>query len=102
MTSSLLSDIDSFSRIESSTHSSLNLYEQILGLSREHFPASVFAFWDAIVLTTADQRQRRAFEAQIAAKRKRNQLPLVDVQIVADPPGPKIGNGGSTLWVLKW
>ena len=90
----------SLSRIISSTHSSLNLYETLLGLPPEHFPNSAL-FWDVVVLTTADDRQKHAFEAQIQVKKSRGEIPLVDFQIIADPPGPKIGNGGSTLWVLK-
>ena len=91
---------DSLSRIVSSTRSSLNLYESLLGLPREDFPDSTL-FWDVIVLSTADEHQKHAFEAQIEVKRRRGEIPLVDVQIIADPPGPKIGNGGSTLCVLK-
>ena len=96
----LLSE-DAISRIVSSTHSSLDLYEKLLGLPRELFPESL-CFWDAIVLTTADERQRVSFETQIQVKRRRKEIPLIDIHVIADPPGAKIGNGGSTLWVLKW
>ena len=87
-------------RIVASAHATLDQYEQILDLPRPLYPPN-FVFWDSIVLTTADQRQKRAFEAQIASKRRKKQLPDVQVRVIADPPGNKIGNGGSTLWILK-
>lgn len=49
-------------------------------------------FWDVVVITTADNAQKRVFELQIESKRKRNELPLnFPIYVVADPPGPKIG-----------
>lgn len=49
-------------------------------------------FWDVVVLTTADDAQKRVFELQIESKKKRNELPLnLPIYVVADPPGPKIG-----------
>lgn len=49
-------------------------------------------FWDVVVITTADNAQKRVFELQIESKRKRNELPLnLPIYVVADPPGPKIG-----------
>jgi hypothetical protein len=50
------------------------------------------AFWDVVVITTADFAQKHVFELQIESKRKRNELPLnLPIHVVADPPGPKIG-----------
>lgn len=58
-------------------------------------------FWDIIVISACDESQREAYNIQIEAKKKRNELPLgVDYQVFADPPGPKIGNGGSTIVCL--
>lgn len=49
-------------------------------------------FWDVVVITTADDAQKRVFKLQIESKKKRNELPLnLPIYVVADPPGPKIG-----------
>ncbi|KAM4022466.1 fucose-1-phosphate guanylyltransferase [Anomaloglossus baeobatrachus] len=59
------------------------------------------AFWDVVVITAADSRQERAYHRQIADKLARRELPLgVRYHVFSDPPGPKIGNGGSTLAAL--
>ncbi|XP_006130459.2 fucose-1-phosphate guanylyltransferase isoform X1 [Pelodiscus sinensis] len=59
-------------------------------------------FWDAVVITAADQKQQLAYEQQLSEKLKRKELPLgVHYHVFVDPPGPKIGNGGSTLHVLQ-
>ncbi|NWS56717.1 FPGT guanylyltransferase, partial [Chunga burmeisteri] len=43
-----------------------------------------------------------AYRQQLADKLSRKELPLgVRYHVVVDPPGPKIGNGGSTLHVLQ-
>ncbi|KAL8612927.1 hypothetical protein ACOMHN_035004 [Nucella lapillus] len=58
--------------------------------------------WDVVVITTADEAQREAFEQQLKDKEQRGELPLdLPIHIVADPPGPRIGNGGSTLVALE-
>ncbi|XP_059839660.1 serine/threonine-protein kinase TNNI3K isoform X2 [Hypanus sabinus] len=58
-------------------------------------------FWDAVVITAADTGQEYAFLQQIASKLERRELPLgVRYHVFADPVGPKIGNGGSTLHAL--
>ncbi|NXJ79429.1 FPGT guanylyltransferase, partial [Trogon melanurus] len=44
----------------------------------------------------------RAYRQQLAEKLRRRELPLgVRYHVFEDPPGPKIGNGGSTLHVLR-
>ncbi|XP_042320256.1 fucose-1-phosphate guanylyltransferase, partial [Sceloporus undulatus] len=59
-------------------------------------------FWDTIVITAVDKKQEIAYQQQLSAKLKRKELPLgVDYHVFVDPPGPKIGNGGSTLHVLQ-
>ncbi|XP_032048102.1 fucose-1-phosphate guanylyltransferase [Aythya fuligula] len=59
-------------------------------------------FWDLVAITAADAEQERAFRRQLAAKLARGELPRgVRYHVFADPPGPKIGNGGSTLHVLQ-
>ncbi|XP_062920891.1 serine/threonine-protein kinase TNNI3K isoform X2 [Mobula hypostoma] len=58
-------------------------------------------FWDAVIITAADGEQEYAFLQQIASKLERRELPLgVRYHVFADPVGPKIGNGGSTLHAL--
>ena len=50
--------------------------------------------WNMVVITTADEDQKTAFEDQIKDKIDRLELPLdLPIHIVADPPGPsRIGN----------
>ncbi|XP_062353942.1 fucose-1-phosphate guanylyltransferase [Cinclus cinclus] len=58
--------------------------------------------WDVVVLTAADEAQAGAFREQLAEKLRRGQLPgRVRYLVCADPPGPRIGNGGSTLHALR-
>ncbi|KAL2302027.1 hypothetical protein Nmel_011436, partial [Mimus melanotis] len=58
--------------------------------------------WDAVVLTAADAAQAGAFREQLQEKLRRGELPRgVRYLVCADPPGPRIGNGGSTLHALR-
>ncbi|XP_012935083.2 fucose-1-phosphate guanylyltransferase [Aplysia californica] len=59
-------------------------------------------FWDILVITTSDASQKEAFQIQIDEKIKRQELPLdLPIHIISDPPGIRIGNGGSTLVALE-
>ncbi|OXB53621.1 hypothetical protein ASZ78_007873, partial [Callipepla squamata] len=59
-------------------------------------------FWDLVAVTAADAEQERAFRRQLAAKLRDGALPLgARYHVFVDPPGHKIGNGGSTLHVLQ-
>ncbi|XP_054690501.1 fucose-1-phosphate guanylyltransferase isoform X5 [Grus americana] len=59
-------------------------------------------FWDVVAVTAADAEQALAYRQQLAEKLSRKELPLgVRYHVFVDPPGPKIGNGGSTLHVLQ-
>ncbi|TNN69221.1 Fucose-1-phosphate guanylyltransferase [Liparis tanakae] len=59
-------------------------------------------FWDVVVVTAADESQRDAYELQIRGKVDRRELPLgLHYKVFSDPPGSKIGNGGSTLYALQ-
>lgn len=59
-------------------------------------------FWDLVVITAMDEDQRSAYEIQITDKLERKELPLgINYHVFADPPGCKIGNGGSTLHSLQ-
>ncbi|XP_029905992.1 serine/threonine-protein kinase TNNI3K isoform X1 [Myripristis murdjan] len=59
-------------------------------------------FWDVVVVTAVDESQREAYELQVKEKVDRKELPLgIQYKVFSDPPGPKIGNGGSTLYALQ-
>ncbi|KAM3619534.1 uncharacterized protein V6R79_009800 [Siganus canaliculatus] len=59
-------------------------------------------FWDVIVVTAVDENQRDAYELQIHEKVDRKELPTgIHYKVFSDPPGSKIGNGGSTLYALQ-
>ncbi|CAK6955342.1 fucose-1-phosphate guanylyltransferase [Scomber scombrus] len=59
-------------------------------------------FWDVVVVTSVDGIQREAYELQISEKVDRKELPLgIHYKVFSDPPGSKIGNGGSTLYALQ-
>lgn len=58
--------------------------------------------WDVIVITAADAGQQAAYEAQVESELAQGNLPTrSEWVVVADKPGPKIGAGGSTLFVLS-
>ncbi|KAK7888901.1 hypothetical protein WMY93_024461 [Mugilogobius chulae] len=84
-------------QLKVATHRKLLKFDDLRG--REVKPAE---FWDVIVVTAVDESQKDAYELQINEKIKRKELPLgVDYKVISDPPGYKIGNGGSTLCALK-
>ncbi|KAG0419989.1 hypothetical protein HPB47_003747, partial [Ixodes persulcatus] len=58
-------------------------------------------FWDAVVISAADEQQAAAFRLQIQRKKERGLLPLVPYHVVSDLPGAKMGSGGATLHVLE-
>ncbi|XP_064609743.1 fucose-1-phosphate guanylyltransferase-like [Liolophura sinensis] len=88
----------SLSNMAGYTHKWLSMYDSIRGKQKKDFP---FAFWDVVVITTADDVQKEAYELQLAEKLSRSELPEdVDYHIIADLPGPKLGNGGSTFTAL--
>ncbi|KAM6921587.1 fucose-1-phosphate guanylyltransferase [Xenentodon cancila] len=59
-------------------------------------------FWDVVVVTAVDWSQRDAYERQIREKVDGRELPLgTEYKVFSDPPGSKIGNGGSTLYALE-
>lgn len=79
--------------IRKSTAEKLKLFESIRGKEVGDTP-----FWDAVVITALDESQKEAYEIQLQAKLARGELPLgVKYHVFYDPPGPKIGNGGSVL-----
>ncbi|XP_078075162.1 fucose-1-phosphate guanylyltransferase [Mustelus asterias] len=83
-------------RVRSASRGRLGNFQKLRG--KEVTPGE---FWDIVVITAADGRQELVFEQQISSKLERNELPLgVQYHVFADPIGPKIGNGGSTLRAL--
>lgn len=79
------------------THQKLLKFDDFRG--REVKPGE---FWDVIVVTAVDESQKDVYELQINDKLQRKELPLgIDYKVVSDPPGFKIGNGGSTLYALQ-
>ncbi|XP_063795155.1 fucose-1-phosphate guanylyltransferase [Pseudophryne corroboree] len=83
-------------RLQRETHRRLAQYSSLRG--KEVRPGE---FWDVVVITAADEQQELAYQQQIADKLTRQELPLgVRYHVFSDPPGPKIGNGGSTLFSL--
>ncbi|XP_008851865.1 fucose-1-phosphate guanylyltransferase isoform X1 [Nannospalax galili] len=65
-------------------------------------PVAAGEFWDVVAITAADEKQELAYKQQLSAKLNRKELPLgVQYHVFVDPPGTKIGNGGSTLCFLQ-
>lgn len=78
--------------IRRSTAGKFKAFESIRGREVD------IAFWDIVVITALDESQRNAYEIQLRSKLARKELPLgVKYHVFYDPPGPKIGNGGSFL-----
>ncbi|XP_067134863.1 fucose-1-phosphate guanylyltransferase-like [Centruroides vittatus] len=77
----------------------IDYYESIRGKSKKVLS---YSFWDLVVVTTSDDAQKNAFDVQISLKIERGELPVdVPYHVIADPPGFKIGSGGSTLIALQ-
>ena len=59
-------------------------------------------FWDAVVLTAANDRQAETYVQQLDALHARGQLPGARERylVIPDPPGPRVGSGGATLHVM--
>lgn len=70
----------------------LKLFDSIRGREVD------FPFWDIVAITALDEGQKNAYDIQLQSKLARGELPLgVKYHVFYDPPGPKIGNGGSVL-----
>ena len=63
-------------------------------------------FWDFVVLTASDEKQRKYYEGFLEARKRTGLLPFHKscmYMVVADPPtnmGNRIGAGGATFWAL--
>ena len=51
-------------------------------------------------MSAGDASQETWYEAQLQLKQEAGELPKVPFLCVADPPGPRVGSGGSTLHIL--
>ncbi|XP_060067670.1 fucose-1-phosphate guanylyltransferase-like [Ylistrum balloti] len=86
--------------IEENMSSVMKQYKSMRGKKRADHCQE---FWDIVVITAGDEDQKKAFEAQIDSKLSQKELPLdCPIHVVADPPGPKLGNGGSTFTSLQF
>lgn len=90
-------DGENSNKLRTSTHQKLLKFDHLRG--REVKPGE---FFDVVVVTAADESQRDAYQLQINNKVQRKELPFgIDYKVVSDPPGCKVGNGGSTLFALQ-
>ncbi|KAE8294261.1 Serine/threonine-protein kinase TNNI3K [Larimichthys crocea] len=84
-------------KLQTATREKLRRFNSLR--DRELQPAE---FWDVVAVTAVDESQREAYELQIREKVDRKELPLgIHYKVFSDPPGSKIGNGGSTLYALQ-
>ncbi len=59
--------------------------------------------WDYIVLTASNEFQAKGYKAQINSRKEKNLLPKnIEYLIISDRENKRVGNGGSTLEVLKY
>ena len=57
--------------------------------------------FDTVLITASSERQAEAFRALVARRREHGLYPReLAFEVVADPPGGRVGTGGSTLWAL--
>lgn len=84
-------------RLQIATREKLRKYDSLRGREVQQG-----AFWDLVIITAVDESQREAYELQIREKVQRKELPLgPHYRVFSDPPGAKIGNGGSTFYALQ-
>ena len=58
---------------------------------------------DTVLITASSDRQAEAFRALLARRCSHGVYPReLAFEVVADPPGGRVGTGGSTLWALDW
>ncbi|CAL1277663.1 unnamed protein product [Larinioides sclopetarius] len=59
-------------------------------------------FWDAVIISASDSSQEKGYQLQIQEKQERREVPLsIPFHVFSDPPGYKIGCGGSTMFILE-
>eukprot|EP00090_Calanus_glacialis_P037997 TRINITY_DN6610_c0_g1_i8.p1 TRINITY_DN6610_c0_g1~~TRINITY_DN6610_c0_g1_i8.p1 ORF type:complete len:574 (+),score=116.90 TRINITY_DN6610_c0_g1_i8:200-1921(+) len=91
------SKMEESAKIGSYMKSLLEKYEKIRGSSPKEVGVP---FWDLVVISAGDESQETWYKAQLELKKESGDLPNVPYLCVADPPGPRIGSGGSTLYIL--
>ncbi len=58
--------------------------------------------FDVVLITASSDRQADAFRTLIARRQRQGLYPReLRFEVVADPPGGRIGTGGGTLWALE-
>ncbi|XP_032428519.1 fucose-1-phosphate guanylyltransferase [Xiphophorus hellerii] len=84
-------------KLQTATREKLRKLNSLRG--REVLPGE---FWDVVAVTAVDGSQKEAYELQIREKVEGKELPVgAQYKVFSDPPGCKIGNGGSTLYALQ-
>lgn len=58
-------------------------------------------YWDVVVITATDEPQAASYRQQLERKQAAKEIPKGQYHVFPDPPGPKIGNGGATLFALS-
>jgi len=91
------SKMEESAKIGSYMRSLLDRYEKLRGCSPKEVGVP---FWDLVVISAGDESQETWYKAQLELKKESGDLPRVPYLCVADPPGPRIGSGGSTLHIL--
>jgi galactokinase/mevalonate kinase-like predicted kinase len=57
--------------------------------------------FDTVLITAASERRAEAFRSLIDRRREHGLYPReIAFEVVADPPGGRVGTGGGTLWAL--
>lgn len=78
-------------------------YIQLVGRASAVSSSTQIPFWDVVLLTASDHDQAESYRAILQNKLASNMLPsCCEYQVIHDLPGPKIGNGGATLYALNW
>ena len=89
--------LEDSARIGSFMRGLMQKYERLRGKKPE---TEKVQFWDVVVISAGDASQQAWYEAQLEMKHQSGDLPLVPFHIIPDPPGSRIGSGGSTLHIL--
>ncbi|KAF9112999.1 hypothetical protein BGX27_002395 [Mortierella sp. AM989] len=101
--SEMLTYKDLLSNVLRDTHArNLLTYKRLLSDVESSMPQEQCVFWDIVVVTAGDYQQRLVYERQIDRLIAQKRIPTrAKYHIIDDPPGSKIGSGGSTFLVMK-
>ncbi|KAF9403049.1 hypothetical protein BGX21_007354 [Mortierella sp. AD011] len=94
--------MDSLSNVLRDTHSrNLSAYRRLLSDIVSTTPQTNCVFWDIVVVTAGDHQQQVVYERQIDRMLDLKRIPTqAKYHVIEDPPGSKIGSGGSTFLVM--